>query len=172
MVVPAATYALDRAELAVISNGGDWLISWYPPDHQPEGTPHGATGVCVTDFREVVLVSEDGQRWGFPGGRPERGEDWIDTLRRELEEEACIGVLRADLIGWGRGQCLSGPEEGLVLVRSMWSVRAELYDWEPEFEMKHRRLCAPDQARQLLHMEPGMEPIYLRQLREAGLPHG
>lgn len=170
MTVPA-TFALDRAQLAVISNGGDWLISWYPPDAQPEGKPHGATGVCVTDFREVVLVSEDGARWGFPGGRTEPGEDWIDTLRRELMEEACVGVLHSELVGWGRGECLTGDERGLVLVRSMWNVRVELYDWDPQFEMLHRSLCAPDQLQGHLFMEPGMEPIYRRQMKEAGLPY-
>ena len=167
-----ATYALDRAELALISNGGDWLMSWHPPDGEPEGTRHGVTGVCVTDFREVVLVSENGARWDFPGGRTKPGEDSMTTLHRTLEEEACVGVLRAELIGWGRGECLTGPRQGLVLVRSMWSVRVELYEWDgPGQEMVRRRLCAPDQARRVLHMEPGMEPIYLRQLREAGLPH-
>lgn len=167
-----ATYALDRAELAVISNGGDWLISWHPPDGQPAGTPHGVTGVCVTDFREVVLVSDDGAHWGFPGGRKKPGETWMDTLHRRLEEEACVGVLNAELIGWGRGECLSGAQQGLVLVRSMWTVRAELYEWDrAEPEMLRRRLCPPDHAQRALYMEPGMEPIYLRQLREAGLPH-
>ena len=167
-----ATYALDDADLALISDGGDWLISWHPPNAQPAGTPHGVTGVCVTDFREVILVSDDGQRWGFPGGRAGRGESWVDTLHRRLDEEACIGVLRAELIGWGRGECLTGLQKGLILVRAMWSVRAELYEWErDEPEMRHRRLCAPDQAHGLLHMERGMEPIYVRQLKEAGLPH-
>jgi len=170
-VAVPASYALDRVQLAVISNGGDWLISWHPPEGQPEGRPHGATGVCVTDSREVVLVSDDGVSWGFPGGRTEPGEDWMDTLHRELLEEACAGVLNAELIGWGRGECLTGPEQGLVLVRSMWNVRAEVYDWEPQFEMTHRRLFPPDQAHRALHMERGMEPIYLRQLKEAGLPH-
>ena len=167
-----ATYALDRAELAVISNGGDWLISWHPPDGKPAGTSHGVTGVCVTDFREVVLVSDDGARWDFPGGRSKPGEDWMDTLHRTLEDEASVGVLRADLIGWGRGECLTGPQQGLVLVRAMWNVRAELYEWDGPSETLHRRLCGPDEARRLLHLEPGMEPIYFRQLREAGLPHG
>lgn len=167
-----ATYALDRAELVVVSAGGDWLISWHPPDSQPAGTRHGVTGVCITDFREVVLVSQNGARWDLPGGRNRAGEDWKDTLYRQLEDEACVGVLNAELIGWGRGECLSGPQEGLVLVRSMWNVRAELWEWDrPQAEMLHRRLCAPGEVQRALHMEAGMEPIYRRQLREAGLPH-
>lgn len=168
--MPAA-YARDRVQLAVISNGGDWLVSWHPPDAQPEGTPHGATGICVTDLGEVVLVSDDGVRWGFPGGRTEPGETWIETLHREMAEEACASVVRARLIGWGRGECLTGHERGTVLVRSMWNATVELDEWDPQFEISHRRVCAPDQAHRLLHMEPGMDPIYLRQLKEAGLPH-
>ncbi len=169
--VNGARTAVDRAPLTVITNGGQWLISWHPPDEQPEGTPHGATGICRVLSGEVVLISPDGERWGFPGGRTEPGETWRQTLDREMEEEACAGVLHATLIGWGRGECLSGPEQGLVLVRSMWRASLELFPWWPRFEISDRRLVEPDQAWKQLDMEPGMEPIYRRQLKEAGLPY-
>jgi hypothetical protein len=169
--VAISSVALDRAQLSVISNGGRWLVSWHGPDDQPEGKAHGATGICRTMSGEVVLVSPDGEHWGFPGGRTEPGETWRETLDREMEEEACGGVLQARLIGWGRGECLSGEEEGLVIVRSNWAVTLELFKWWPRFEIAHRKLVLPSQAYDQLTMEPGMEPIYRRQLKEAGLPY-
>ena len=48
-------------------------MAWYPPPLAPGGTPHGAQGVCVTSDGKIVLVSEDGEQWGFPAGRPEPG---------------------------------------------------------------------------------------------------
>src|SRR6266498_2821684 len=79
--------ARDGRDLMVSSNGGDWRVGWCPPPDPPAGTPHGAAAVCVSGGR-VVLVSSDGRRWGLPGGRPEPQERWVDTLRREVAEEA------------------------------------------------------------------------------------
>ena len=97
-------------------------MAWHPPTlPPPSGKRHGAAAICHTAADRVVLVSHDGgQHWSFPGGRPEGDEDWRETLEREVLEEACARVERASLLGFGRGRCLSGHEEGLVLVRSLW----------------------------------------------------
>jgi ADP-ribose pyrophosphatase YjhB (NUDIX family) len=93
---------------------------------------------------------------GFPAGRPEEGESWEETLRREMLEEACAIVGRARLLGFSRGACVAGPEEGLVLVRSMWRAEVQLEPWEPRFEIPHRRVVtATDPAVQrMLELDP------------------
>ncbi len=161
--------ARDGRDLEVSSNGGDWRVGWYPPPDPPSGTPHGAAAVCVSGNR-VVLVSSDGQRWGLPGGRPEPHEQWVDTLRREVAEEACAQVTGATLLGFTRGECLSGPEQGLILVRSMWRAEVRLHRWAPRFEIAHRRLVPAGQALRLVVIaEPAVGPIYRRMFVEAGL---
>ena len=82
--------ARDGEEFAVRSNGGDWLIAWLSPITVPAGRAHGANGFCVTADGGVVLISRDGERWGWPGGRPEGDESWEQTLRREILEEAAL----------------------------------------------------------------------------------
>lgn len=62
--------ASDGEEFAIRSNGGDWLTAWHSPFAVPAGTPHGANALCVTADDQVVLISNDGVRWGWPGGRP------------------------------------------------------------------------------------------------------
>ncbi len=162
--------AMDGRDLVVSSNGGDWRVGWYPPPHPPPGTPHGAAAVCVNGDR-VVLVSSDGQRWGLPGGRPEQGERWADTLRREVAEEACAVVERARLLGFTRGLCVRGPEKGLALVRSMWLAEVRLERWAPRFEITHRRLVLADEAlRSVTIAEPSVGPIYRRMFVEARIP--
>jgi ADP-ribose pyrophosphatase YjhB (NUDIX family) len=94
----------------------------------------------VTDDGEIVWVSEDGERWSFPAGRPEGTESWEQTLRREMLEEACASVVGAKLLGFVRGECVEGPEQGRILVRSMWRADVELGPWEPQFEIRHRRV--------------------------------
>lgn len=74
-------------------------MAWHPPGDAPPGQPHGANTFCVTADSEVVLVSTDGSRWSWPGGRPEPGEAWEDTLRREMLEEARATGDRCALLG-------------------------------------------------------------------------
>ena len=107
--------AADGMQIPVQSGGQRWLVSWHPPLEPPDGTPHGAAGVCLTAAGGVVVISPDGVAWDLPAGRPEPGESWEQTLRREVDEEACAAVVEARLLGFTRGQCVSGPEKGLVL---------------------------------------------------------
>jgi hypothetical protein len=59
--------ARDGEEFAVHSNWGDWLIAWLPPTATPDGIAHGANAFCVTADCRFVLISGDGERWGWPG---------------------------------------------------------------------------------------------------------
>lgn len=130
----------DGEEFAVRSNGGDWLTAWHSPAKVPAGARHGANGLCVTADNRVVLISNDAQSWGWPGGRPEGDESWEQTLHREILEEACCIVRKARLLGFCRSVCLSGPENGLVLVRGVWRAEVELMPRRPRFEVAHRRV--------------------------------
>ena len=118
----------------------------------------------------MVLVSSDGERWGWPGGRPKDGEDWGQVLRREMLEEACAQVLDARLLGFARSECLGGHEHGLILVRSIWLARVEVLPWEPQFEIPFQRLVPTAELRKHLWTEPGFAPFYQRVRLEAGLP--
>lgn len=161
--------ARDGEEFAVRSHGGAWMIAWHAPSAVPAGTAHGANAFCVTADGGVVLISDDGARWGWPGGRPEGDESWEQTLRREMLEEACAVVGEARLLGFCRAVCRSEPEAGLVLVRSLWRGEVELLPWEPRFEIAHRRVVPAAALLTHLWMEDGFEPIYHRALGEAGL---
>src|SRR6185437_1619660 len=132
--------ARDREEQPVPNGGDEWRMAWHPPGAVPPGTPHGANAFCVTAGGDVVLISSDGSRWGWPGGRPERGESWEDTLRREMLEEACAEVRRARLLGW-----------------------------QPEFEIPFRRVVPARDLALHLWMEDGAGPVYSRAAREAEL---
>jgi 8-oxo-dGTP pyrophosphatase MutT (NUDIX family) len=159
----------DLEELPVPAHGGDWRMAWHPAGDAPPGRPHGANAFCVTADGGVVLISTDGSRWGWPGGRPERDESWQETLRREMLEEACALVTGARLLGFVQSSCLSGPEQGLVLVRSIWRAEVRLLPWQPQHEIPFRRVVPTGELAGQLWMEDGAEPIYSRAAREAAL---
>ena len=160
----------DRADRPFRLFGQDWLISWEPPDAVPAGTAHGSAGLCLTADERVVIVSTNGVEWDLPGGRPEAGEDWRATLEREVLEEACARVDRAVLLGFSRGECVAGEQQGTVLVRALWRASVTLAPWAPRHEMTVRRLVTLDE----LSAIPigGAPPWFVEQLvREASVHH-
>ncbi|MFI0406940.1 NUDIX hydrolase [Actinomadura sp. 3N508] len=162
--------AADGVPVPVRSGGQSWTVSWHPPPEPPAGIPHGAAGVCVTAAGDIVLVSPDGAAWDLPAGRPEPGEGWEQTLRREMDEEACATVLAARLLGFTRGECVTGPERGRVLVRSAWRAEVELRPWEARFEIAARRVVAPDAVEEALSLDSHpFAPFIRRELREASV---
>jgi ADP-ribose pyrophosphatase YjhB (NUDIX family) len=161
--------AADGVEWTVDSGGQRWRVGWYPPPQPSPGTMHGAVAICVTDGK-AVLVSSDGVRWGLPGGRPEPGEDWTDTLRREILEEACATVGKHRLLGYSRGTCIDGHEQGLVLVRAHYLAEVTLQPWQPAHEMTDRRLVPADTAYAQMWIDDGFAPMYRRMFAEAA--HG
>jgi 8-oxo-dGTP pyrophosphatase MutT (NUDIX family) len=159
--------AADLQELRVPLDGQLWSTSWHPPPVPPDGTPHGAQALCMTEEGDVVIVTENGESWGFPGGRPEAGESWEQTMRREVVEEACVTPGAARLLGYTRGTCIEGHEQGLTLVRSLWWVRVVVQPWRPRFEMTCRRIVARDgeELERITATDP-FAPIVRRMLHE------
>lgn len=159
----------DGQEITVCGSGQEWRVSWHPPLRVPAGTPHGSAGICFTADQSIVLIGPDGDNWGLPGGRPEGKETWEETLRREVQEEACATVRKARLLGFSRSNCVSGSQEGLVLVRAFWQTQVELAKWLPQFEVPFRRIFPSSEVRDALvrsHLD-GSAPILLRAFDEA-----
>ncbi|MPZ95394.1 MAG: NUDIX domain-containing protein [Propionibacteriales bacterium] len=165
-----AAVAGDGQEYAVHSGGQDLLVSWHPPAAAPDGRRHGAEGVCVDGAGQVVLVSPDGVGWTFPAGRPEDAETWEETLRREVREEACATIVRARLLGFSRGACIAGPEQGPGPGALDLAGRGRACRVGPQFEMSHRRVVAPTDLSEVLALGTHpFAPIVRRTLREADL---
>ena len=159
--------AEDYEEIPIHTGGQEWLAAWHPPEAAPSGKPHGSVGICVSQPARIILISVDGLTWDFPAGRPEPGESWEQTLRREVHEEACATVTDARLLGFCRGECVKGHEAGLTLVRSFWHACVALGEWRPQHETTQRRLAS---ASELLSALPkAFERISRRALGEAGL---
>lgn len=153
-------------QLPIRSGDQDWLVSWHRPSDPPPGIRHGAEGVCVTPLGEVVLISRDGMSWDLPAGRPEPGETSEDTLRREMLEEACANVRSSRLLGFVRGECVAGHELGRALVRSIWRAEVDVGEWDPQFEIPHRRIVAPADVMTAIGPNP-FAAVIRRELHEA-----
>jgi len=164
--------AIDFERMDAPDAGQDWQVAWHPPTPVPDGTPHGATAICLAPDRQVVLV-RSGSAWSLPGGRPEPGETWEQTLHREVHEEACAQVVRSRLLGYGRGECTRGHERGLILVRSLWLAEVDLLAWQPHWEMVERQPFPVAEALNLVRdvLPGGHKRIITRMFQESGLTH-
>jgi 8-oxo-dGTP pyrophosphatase MutT (NUDIX family) len=159
----------DGEIIDAVLGGDDWRCAWHGPEHVPDGTPHGAGAICVTERGEILLITMDGARWDAPAGRPEPGETLEQTMRRELMEEACARVASARLLGFSVGHCISGREQGLTLVRALWRADVEVLPWLPRFETTNRRIEPPARAWEIFRAcNPHTAPLYRRWFEEAG----
>ena len=162
-----ATPLQDAEEIEICSRGHRWITSWHSTAEAPDWEMYGSAGICVTSGGEVVVVSTDENSWDFPAGRPEGDEDWEQTLRREMLEEACAVVTASRLLGFARGRHIEGDVVGLPIVRSVWLAQVDLLEWNPQFEIRFRRLVPAAQA--IEAVLPEYEQLWARVFHEAGL---
>lgn len=147
--------------LKVVHSAGDqqWTITWHPGSAPPAHVNHGALGVCFST-KGVVFISQDGQTWDFPGGRPENNETPRDTLIREVFEESCCTVRQAKYLGYAVARCNQGPELGKELTRTHWCAEVDVADWVPAHETTARRFLPPHKVMDVLHAESGLREVY------------
>lgn len=169
MVMSNSVNAVDGDEYVVSWNDEriSTVVSWHPPSELPSGRPFGASGVCITPDDKAVIVSPNGHLWHLPGGRPEGSETALQTLSREMTEEACVSVQEARLLGFCRITDTNGPTSGVSRVRAWFRARVTVQPWAPQFEIKHRRLIDPSEISSQIVIARGEAPIMNRVLFEA-----
>lgn len=53
-----------------------------------------AGGIIVNEKNEIVMVTTDARNWQFPKGNVEKGEEYLTTALREIEEETKLKGLK------------------------------------------------------------------------------
>lgn len=75
-------------------------------------------GVCFTKDGKVMVISAntyDG--WNIGGGTPEKGETPLQTLDREIEEEASVDLCKAEMIGYQIAKNFDRPSKIPIQLR-------------------------------------------------------
>lgn len=138
------------------------LLTWLPGYRPgPAETVTQVSGLCLTGEGQILLVSENGRDWSLPGGKPEDGETWEQTLRREVAEEACAEVGHRRLLGAVQVEGLT-PQPYFQL--RFWA-RVRLQAFQPAFETRHRLAVNPAEFARLLPWGAG--PVGQALLAEA-----
>lgn len=50
------------------------------------------SGLCYDNKNNILILSSKPDKWFIPGGKPEAGENFEDTLKREVFEEASVEI--------------------------------------------------------------------------------
>ena len=53
----------------------------------------------IYNEKNHLLIVKNGKNWTIPGGHPEQGETQLQTLERELMEEACVTLKDVKYLG-------------------------------------------------------------------------
>ena len=72
----------------------DIIFTWMKDDDPSHFKPITQVyGICFNRNNDILIIKKPGDNpWKIPGGRPEKGESMLETLERELDEEASVTV--------------------------------------------------------------------------------
>jgi 8-oxo-dGTP pyrophosphatase MutT (NUDIX family) len=93
------------------TGGGQVELTWMRTEDPEQFKPYFQVyGIVFNDAGEILLIQEAG-KWKIPGGTPEGEETAIDTLKRELVEEADVEVLQVLPLGAQRVEYPNNPSK-------------------------------------------------------------
>ncbi len=93
------------------SNGQDITLTWIKSEDLSLFKPfYQVYGILFNQAGEILLIQEKG-KWKIPGGTPEGEETDVDTLKRELVEEADISVSKIIPLGAQRVDYPNNPNK-------------------------------------------------------------
>lgn len=81
-------------------DGRDITLEWFAGSRiPPKSNISQVSAYCL--YKNKLIIVRNKRGWGIPGGHPELGETIIESLARELEEEAGIQEgYSTKIIGW------------------------------------------------------------------------
>jgi ADP-ribose pyrophosphatase YjhB (NUDIX family) len=101
-------------------------------------------GLCFTPEGQIVLISFADGYWSLPGGTFEHGESLVETLTREVDEEACAKVAAAHYLASQHVFDPENPEGRTSYCQARWWARVELTESQQRFETTGHKLVWPD----------------------------
>jgi 8-oxo-dGTP diphosphatase len=118
-----------RSDLAASKHGG------VPPERQRIA----AYGVCVDEEDRLLLARAAPSltlagRWFLPGGGVQHGENPVDSLRREIEEESGLSVVLGPLLDVLSDVRTLPDETSLHTVRLIYRIESWQGTLRPETE--------------------------------------
>lgn len=80
------------------------------------------SGLCFTKEGKLLIISSKPGKWGIPGGKLEKGENFEETFKREVKEEACVKIKKIMPLAFIRVHFQDNPnkEEGDIFYQGRY----------------------------------------------------
>lgn len=109
------------------------------------------SGYVFNDQNELLIVLND-KTWTIPGGHPESGETKLDTLNRELMEEACVTLKDIHYLG-----AVEVVENDETYYQLRYTAKVDsLLDFAKEWEISERKFVALDNLPEYIKWAKGV----------------
>lgn len=118
-------------------------FTFYSSDVLPEGIPISTPLTFPFVGQNLLIVKKDNNWWDILGGKLEKGENYIDALKRESLEEGGVEVDDFILIGYILAESLSNEKNNqypprTVLPVTISFVKKIYKNFKPNHEVKDR----------------------------------
>lgn len=95
---------------------------------------HTQVSGYVFNDKNQLLIVKNGKTWTIPGGHPEAGETQIQTLNRELMEEACVTLKDINYLG-----AVEVVENGETYYQLRYTAKVDkMLEFKQEWEISER----------------------------------
>ncbi|MDO8467841.1 MAG: NUDIX hydrolase [Nanoarchaeota archaeon] len=95
-------YTSNECKTIFINNEEASYLTWYNnKDFSKLKNVKQIYGICFDNLDKICIINVTGN-WTLPGGTPEKGESFEQTLMREVDEEADIEIKNIKPIGYNK----------------------------------------------------------------------
>ncbi|MGV8172199.1 MAG: NUDIX hydrolase [Candidatus Woesearchaeota archaeon] len=116
-------------------NGTKVRFTFYDGNDEKDFEPYSQSyAVCFRDDGKIIIGFHPGEYndWLLPGGRREKGESGIETLKRELDEELSLEVKKYKFLGAQRVEYLNKKKKPHYELRYAAIVKAKKLTPDPD----------------------------------------
>mgnify|MGYP000529390071 FL=1 len=113
-----------------------WLEGGEPSSKQVSQV----SGYIFNDKNEMLIVKN--KNWTIPGGHPEEGETYIETLKREVIEESNVEIKNIAYLGQIK---VTNMDNGEIKYQLRYTAEADVINdfKQKEFEVSERKFINP-----------------------------
>jgi ADP-ribose pyrophosphatase YjhB (NUDIX family) len=112
----------------------DCKIRWVDNFKLGEEKYTQVSAYVYNDDNQLLIVRND-KTWTIPGGHPESGEAFVETLERELMEEACVTLKDVKYLG-----AVEVVEFGETYYQLRYTAKVlDVLPFDTEWEINERR---------------------------------
>ncbi len=126
-------------------------FTWISGGEIPQEGVSQVSGYVFNENKELLIVKT--KNWTIPGGHPEEGEGHVETLKREIMEEAMVEIDNIKYLGSVKVVDLETNKVNYQL--RFTASSAQINDFDKKFETSERLFINPEKLTEYIPWASG-----------------